>query len=247
MSASKSFIAEDAKLSASELGENCKVYHNAEVRKSVLGDFCTVGDDAIILDSRLGDHVAINRRNYLIRADVGRFTYTGTNTAIRSSMVGSFCNISWDVSIGGAEHAQTNVSLGKLHRFLQLDSGFWTPESKALLGKTYENMEPCVVGNDVWIAAGVIVLRGVKIGDGAIIGAGAVVTKDVEPYSIVAGVPARKMKMRFDDATVAALQKIKWWDWPIDVIRANLELLYRTTVDVDVLARLSEINKKIQE
>ncbi|MFN7991282.1 MAG: CatB-related O-acetyltransferase [Candidatus Micrarchaeia archaeon] len=77
------------------------------------------------------------------------------------------------------------------------------------------------VGNDVWIGTGATVLRGCRIGDGAIVGAGAVVTKDVRPYTIVAGVPAKQIGKRFGDETVEQLLEIRWWDWPDEKIIRN--------------------------
>ena len=74
------------------------------------------------------------------------------------------------------------------------------------------------IGNDVWIGTNVIIIGKVKIGDGSIIGAGSIVTKDVEPYSVVAGNPAKKIKDRYDTNVIAELLKIKWWNWPLATI-----------------------------
>lgn len=89
------------------------------------------------------------------------------------------------------------------------------------------NNPPVVIGNDVWIDANVVILPGVHIGDGAIVAAGAVVTKDVEPYSIVGGVPAKHIKYRFPKEMCEAFLRIKWWDWPVEKIKENLELFYQ--------------------
>jgi len=81
------------------------------------------------------------------------------------------------------------------------------------------------IGNDVWIGRETLILSGVTIGDGAVIGARAVVTKDVEPYSIVAGNPARLIRKRFDDKTIHRLLEIRWWDWPPEKINENLHVI----------------------
>jgi acetyltransferase-like isoleucine patch superfamily enzyme len=86
------------------------------------------------------------------------------------------------------------------------------------------------VEHDVWVGAGAMILSGVKIGNGAIVAAGAVVAKDVPPYSIVGGVPAKVIKMRLSDLQIGALEKIQWWNWPIEKVKANLEYFYE---DVD--------------
>lgn len=88
-----------------------------------------------------------------------------------------------------------------------------------------ENVRDTVVGNDVWIGLRATVLPGLTIGDGAIIGACSMVTKDVEPYTIVAGNPARVIRKRFDDDTIARLLDLRWWDWPLKKIRLHLEAL----------------------
>lgn len=78
-----------------------------------------------------------------------------------------------------------------------------------------------MIGNDVWIGYESLILAGVTIGDGAIIGTRAVVTKDVPPYTIVGGVPAKPIRKRFNDETIQYLQKVRWWDWPEEKIKAN--------------------------
>jgi acetyltransferase-like isoleucine patch superfamily enzyme len=90
-----------------------------------------------------------------------------------------------------------------------------------------EKQKPTIIGNDVWIGYRAIICPGVTIGDGAIIGAGAVVTKDVAPYTIVGGVPAKEIRKRFSDEIIAKFLKIKWWDWSLEKINTNLELFYQ--------------------
>lgn len=80
-----------------------------------------------------------------------------------------------------------------------------------------------VIGNDVWIGMDAVIMPGVTIGDGAIIAARAVVTSDVAPYTIVGGAPAKPLKQRFDDATIATLLEIRWWDWPLEKLEARLD------------------------
>ena len=80
----------------------------------------------------------------------------------------------------------------------------------------WKNDDKTIIGNDVWVGYGATILRGVNIGNGAIIGAGAVVTKDVPPYAVVAGVPAKIIRFRFDDNKIDSLQKSNWWDKPFD-------------------------------
>ena len=83
----------------------------------------------------------------------------------------------------------------------------------------------------MWIGYEAVILSGVTIGDGAIIGARAVVTKDIPPYTIVGGVPAKPIRRRFDDVTISKLLELKWWDWPEQRIKTNLEIIQSGRVD----------------
>ncbi len=91
--------------------------------------------------------------------------------------------------------------------------------------RAWDNRGDIVVGNDVWIGYEAVILAGVTIGDGAVIGARAVVTRDVPPYTIVGGVPAKPIRTRFDRDTAERLLELKWWDWPAERIAANLEAI----------------------
>ena len=122
-------------------------------------------------------------------------------------------------------------------RFVQLNSG----EKPRV-----ENDEYCEIGNDVWIAAGAQVLHKVTIGDGAVVGGGAVVTKDAPPYAIVAGVPAKIIKYRFPEEHIDELLDIKWWNWPESVIIQNMDWLINSDVNADSIMKLREIGKSIE-
>ena len=88
-----------------------------------------------------------------------------------------------------------------------------------------------LIGNDVWIGYGAIILPGVKIGDGAVIGAGSVVTKKIDDYEIVAGNPAKHIRYRFSKEKIEILKKIKWWDWPVEKIKENADILQSNNID----------------
>jgi virginiamycin A acetyltransferase len=94
-----------------------------------------------------------------------------------------------------------------------------------------------VIGNDVWFGNSVTIMPGIKIGDGAIIGTNSVVTKDVEPYSIIGGNPAQLIRKRFDDITIDFLLDLKWWDWPIETIAKNV--LHIMNADQDSLSKVN--------
>lgn len=95
----------------------------------------------------------------------------------------------------------------------------------------WDNKGDIVVGNDVWIGYEAVILSGVTIGDGAIVGSRAVVTKDIPPYTIVGGVPAKPIRKRFDDVIIARLLELKWWDWSEERIKANLKIIQSGRID----------------
>ena len=95
------------------------------------------------------------------------------------------------------------------------------------------NKGDTVVGNDVWLGNGATIMQGVSLGDGAIVGTNSLVTKDVPPYTVVGGNPARVIRKRFDDKTIDALVKLAWWDWDIQKITENIQAI--TQGDVDLL------------
>ncbi len=105
-------------------------------------------------------------------------------------------------------------------------------------------LDNVVIGNDVWIGANAIILPGVNIGDGAVIGAGTVVTKDVPPYAIVGGNPARVIKYRFDENTINTLLKIKWWDFPYQTIIDNIDQFYSVDKFIDRFKNVDERPKE---
>ena len=203
---------------------------------STCGDGVSIGDDSTVERSTIGKNVAINRRSYINDSIIGDYTYTGINTTINFARIGKFCSIARNVDIGGFDHDYNKFTTMPLFRFHQMKNGE---------KPTVEHKELCDIGNDVWIAAGAQVLHKVKIGDGAIIAGGAVVTKDVPPYSIVAGVPGKIIKYRFDYDLIEELLEIRWWDWPEEIILNNIEWLINTDVNKESILKIREIYKTI--
>lgn len=150
----------------------------------------------------------------LSKVTMGRYSYVGAGTRITDTVIGSFCSIGGRCGIGGGVHPTSMVSTSptffKGHNIL----------GKNFAEIPYDPSLPVEIGNDVWIGEGACIISGVKIGDGAIIGAHAVVTKNVEPYSVVVGVPAREIRKRFDEETIRQLLALKWWEWPEDKLMA---------------------------
>ena len=134
-------------------------------------------------------------------------------------LIGKFCSIACGAKFlfTSANHAQKSLSTYPFPIFFE-EWGL----PKEQVTSAWDNKGDIVIGNDVWIGYEAVILSGVHIGDGAVIGARAVVTKDVAPYTVVGGVPAKKIKLRFDEETVRRLLALRWWDWPAEKIQRNL-------------------------
>lgn len=136
--------------------------------------------------------------------------------------IGKFCSIACGARFlfNSANHTMRSLSSYPFPLFFEE----WELE-KTRVSEAWDNKGDIVIGNDVWIGYEAVILAGVTIGDGAVIGARAVVTKDVAPYTVVGGVPARPIKKRFSDGTIQRLLELRWWDWPEEQIRKNLEAI----------------------
>ena len=132
---------------------------------------------------------------------------------------GKFCSIACGAKFlfNSANHTLSSLSTYPFPIFFDE----WGLE-KSDVAAAWDRKGDIVIGNDVWIGYEAVILAGVTIGDGAVIGARAVVTKDVPPYAIVGGVPARVIRSRFTEETVKALLRLKWWDWPAERIQEKL-------------------------
>jgi acetyltransferase-like isoleucine patch superfamily enzyme len=156
------------------------------------------------------------------RVSVGRFTYGNPKLHVWAQNerieIGSFCSIADEVAIfGGGEHRTDWITTFPL-RIAFADPSAGADGHPATKGATR-------IGNDVWLGYRAIVLSGVTIGDGAVIAAGAVVASDVPAYAIVAGNPARLVRLRFPEDVIVQLLRLSWWNWPLEKIRACTDLL----------------------
>ena len=143
-------------------------------------------------------------------------------------IIGKFCSIACGAKFlfNSANHTLKSLSSYTFPLFFEE----WGLDKKNV-ASAWDNKGDIIIGNDVWIGYEAVIMAGVHIGDGAVIAARAVVTKDVPPYTIVGGTPARKIRMRFEEETIAKLQQIQWWNWPVEKIRQSLPYIMDGTVD----------------
>jgi acetyltransferase-like isoleucine patch superfamily enzyme len=177
----------------------------------------SIGYMATVLNCQFGIRNKLAARVELNDSSLGDFTYLGENSRVNQTTLGKFTCIGPDVLINLGNHP-TN-------RFVSIHPAFFSTSRQSGIAFVSKDIffeyESCKIGNDVWIGARAIILSGVTIGDGVIVGAGSVVTKDVPAYAIVAGVPARVLRYRFKPDQIIALQAIKWWDRDINWLKTN--------------------------
>ncbi len=194
-------------------GDTQTVYLNAVVQDPSIeiGDYTIYND--FVSDPRL-----FAQNNVLYHYPINR----------ERLVIGRFCSIACGAKFlfNCANHSLKSLSSYTFPLFYEE----WGLD-KADVATAWDNRGDIIIGNDVWIGFEAVIMAGVHIGDGAIIGARAVVTKDVPPYTIVGGVPAHEIRKRFDAATIKRLQALKWWDWPEERIRQNLPYLQNGELD----------------
>ena len=151
------------------------------------------------------------------RGKIGKYSYIGNNSFVSDTDIGCFTSISTDCYIGGTSHPTDWVSTSPVfHKWENI-------MKKNFARHEFEIFKRTTIGNDVWIGNRVMIKAGVKIADGAVIGMGSIVTKDIGPYEIWAGNPARLIRKRFDDETIDAFEKMKWWEWDDNTIEKYAE------------------------
>lgn len=183
---------------------------------------------------KFSEYSKLYPNSLLNNVSIGRFSYVGDNSVINNAIIGNFCSISSDVRIGFGIHPTDFISTSPVFYSTKRQINYSFTKTESFLQHKVTQ-----IGHDVWIGLGVVVLDGIKIGNGAIIGAGAVVTKDVPAYSIVGGVPAKVIKMRFNTELVKKLEELNWYLWDIKKLHKNAHL-FRSQLNDKILANIEE-------
>jgi phosphonate metabolism protein (transferase hexapeptide repeat family) len=178
-----------------------------------------INPDCQITNSTFGAFCEVGRFTRLMNTAFQDYSYCDQFCDITNTTVGKFANIAAMCRIGPTDHPMANASL---HHFLYRSSYYWddTPDDDAFF--TARHARRTVIGPDTWIGHGVIIKPDVTIGAGAVIASGAVVTKDVPHYMIMAGLPATPLRPRFSQTIADRMQALAWWDWSHETLRTAL-------------------------
>jgi acetyltransferase-like isoleucine patch superfamily enzyme len=192
---------------------------------------CAIGPKAMLkrvelaADVRVGSYADIRFSTLGVLTSVGRFA------KVTHADIGAYCAISWDVTINAVTHPYTGLTVSAFP---------YVPYVGGFVAERVQEHSRVAIGNDVWVGANSVILPGLNIGNGAIIGAGAVVTRDVPAYAIVAGVPARILRYRFSEEIVGQLLAAQWWNLDRAVIRENIDL-FQGDLTPEKMHRLSRL------
>ena len=183
-------------------GKEPIIDNHVTLEKTILGAYTHIYSHSVFHDVTVGDYSYFAGYNQVYYANIGKFSSVASFVRINATNHPSYDRI--------VQHHFTYRS--KKYGLGDDDAAFFARRKESSV----------TVGNDVWIGHNAIILPGVTIGNGAVVGAGSVVTKDVEPYSVVVGVPAQKIKMRFSEDLIERIELSKWWDWSHQTLRERL-------------------------
>jgi phosphonate metabolism protein (transferase hexapeptide repeat family) len=186
---------------------------------STLPEEGRVYEDALVVDSVLGRYTEVGRGSRLDAVELGDYSYCDRLCDLANTTVGRFANIASSVRVGATDHPLERASL---HHFMYRSAKYWEGEQDDSEWFAKRRARRTTIGHDTWIGHGAQIKPDVVVGNGAVIASGAIVTKDVPPYAIVAGVPARIIRFRQPPEIVARLERLAWWDWDHETLHERL-------------------------
>ncbi|MGV8989038.1 MAG: chloramphenicol acetyltransferase [Cypionkella sp.] len=179
----------------------------------------TIHADCEILNTSFGAYCEVGKGSRILHSTFEDYAYCDRLSDIANTTVGKFANIAAMTRIGPTDHPYGNASL---HHFLYRSASYWEDAEDDAAFFAQRKSRRTVIGPDTWLGHGAIIKPDVTIGAGAIVASGAVVTKDVAPYMIVAGVPAAPLRARFNANVAERMQALAWWDWRHERLRQTL-------------------------
>ncbi|GAA4153964.1 DapH/DapD/GlmU-related protein [Gryllotalpicola daejeonensis] len=183
-----------------------------------------VHEGATMVDSVLGRYTEVGAGSRFDAVELGDYSYCDRLCDVANTTVGRFANIASFVRIGATDHPLDRASL---HHFMYRSAKYWEGEPDDAEWFAKRRARRTTIGHDTWIGHAAQIKPDVVIGNGAVVASGAIVTKDVPPYAIVAGVPARIIRFRQRPEIAARLERLAWWDWDHETLHARL-LDFRT-------------------
>ena len=206
--------------------DDCKLGERVNIYDSDLKGGNIISDGVSLNASTLQSHAAIHKNASLAWCCVDSYSYVCRESFMLVTTIGKFCAIGPRVECGSGSHPINWASISPVFYSDKKQCGTaFTKESH------FDELEKVEIGSDVWIGANAVIRNGVKIGHGAVVAAAAVVTKDVPPYAIVGGVPARLIRMRFTENIIERLLRSAWWDLPPELLGENAHRF--RTEDID--------------
>lgn len=185
-----------------------------------------------VVNSRIDRTSIVGRSCNVVGVVMDRYSYFGNDCQIVNTDIGAFCSISDHVFIGGAEHPMDWVSTSPVFQNVRRSG-----PTKRFAKFDLPQLKKTIIGSDVWIGHGVTIKQGVVIGDGAVIGSNALVTKNIPPYAVVGGVPAKLIKYRFSPEVIDRLEEIQWWNLPDEKITKVVDLFHITNPTLEDINR----------
>lgn len=185
--------------------------------------------------SQVSKKAKVWRKARLFHSSIGAYSYVGPGSRVIHANIGKFCSIS-DAIIGMGSHPLTNIATSSLFTEKRNGTGYsWVKRSH------FDEFKTINIGNDVWIGTRAIIMGGVNIGNGTVVGAGAIVTHDVPPYAIVAGVPAKIIRYRFPQEVIDKLEEAKWWDLPVEELKKHIGLFQKDNITDDEISKIKQL------
>ena len=194
-------------------------FRDPETVGKTLGDKPLIDPTASVRDSRLGAWTEVGARTTLAEVEMGDYSYVVHDSQIIYASIGRFCSIASHTRINPGNHLLDRVALN--HFTYRASAYGLGPDEAGFFD--WRRSHRVTLGHDVWLGHGAIVLPCVSIGTCAAVGAGAVVTKDLPPFAVAVGNPARVIRFRFEEGVRAALLRIAWWGWPRERLAAALQ------------------------